>query len=99
MAGIKYKTYDIASRNWAKGSNVALELDIDASKIRSVDATLFNAQGVTYILPCVPLDNASGDYSLGYAVNVYVNAKNNLVFNFGGAWTGFGAHVTIGYVD
>ena len=78
MAGIKYKTYEIASRNRAKGSNVALELDIGASKIRSVDVTLFNAQGVTYILPVIPLDNVSGDYSLGYAVNVYINTKKNL---------------------
>lgn len=100
MAGIKYKTYDIAPRNWVQGANEALTFDIDAPKIRSINVILFNQAGTyTYLLPTPPLNVTSGNYDATYVVSVHINKNNKLIFSFGGAWVSYGARVTIGYVD
>lgn len=83
-----------------QGVNEAITLDMDASKVRAINAILFNqAVTITYLLPIPPIDTASGAYNATYAAGIYINSDNKLIFTFGGAWTGYGAHVTIGYVD
>lgn len=98
LNGLKYKTYQTASKNWSKGSNTILTLDIEASKVREINALIYNS-AVSYLLPIAPF-NESGEYAATFGANIRLNMQTNqLILGCGGNWTGYAMHVVVGYVD
>lgn len=96
MSEIKFKTYDIAPRNWGAGSNEVVDIDIDATKIRTITGVIYNESSM-YVMPSPPLSD-QGQYLLAYSINLVVS-NNKLIAFFAGSWPNYGMHIVIGYVD
>lgn len=98
MGGLKYKTYQISAKNWTKGSNTILTLDIDTSKVRVINALIYNS-AVSYLLPISPF-NEGGEYIATFGANIRLNMQTKQLYLVcGGNWTGYALHVTVGYVE
>lgn len=99
MGGMKYKVYDIPpnTRNWTKGFNSAMVIDVDYAKIKSIDAVLYST-AVAFALPLPPI-NTGGTYDVSFAVFMRITTDGALSIFCGGEWSGYGLHVVVGYVD
>lgn len=98
FGGLKYKIYQVPARNWTKGSNTILTLDIDASKVREINALIYNS-AVSYLLPISPF-NENGEYMATFGANIRLNMQTGqLILGCGGTWNGYAMHVVVGYID
>lgn len=98
FGGLKYKIYQVPARNWSKGSNTILTLDIDASKVREINALIYNS-AVSYLLPISPF-NENGEYMATFGANIRLNMQTGqLILGCGGTWNGYALHVAVGYTD
>lgn len=96
MNGIKYKRYAV-TKNFAKGTNDAITIDIPWSKIVSIQGTL--RYGVNlHALPTSPV-GGSGTYNEGMLAQLVITSSNVIQLWVTTAWTSTTLTVVVGYTD
>lgn len=96
MNGIKYKRYAV-TKNFAKGTNDAITIDIPWSKIVSIQGTLRYGANL-HALPTSPV-GGSGTYNEGMLAQLVITSSNVIQLWVTTAWTSTTLTVVVGYTD
>lgn len=96
MNGIKYKRYTI-TKNFAKGTNDVIAIDIPWDKIVSIQGTLRYGANL-HALPTSPV-GGSGTYNEGMLAQLVITSSNMIQLWLTVAWTNTTLSVVIGYTD
>lgn len=96
MNGIKYKRYTV-TKNFVKGTNDAITIDIPWSKIVSIQGTLRYGANL-HALPTSPV-GGSGTYNEGMLAQLVITSSNVIQLWVTTAWTSTTLTVVVGYTD
>lgn len=96
MAGIKYKRYTV-TRNFVKGTNSAVTIDIPWNKIVSIQGTLRYGANL-HALPTSPV-GGSGTYNDGMLAQLVITSSNVIQLWLTTAWNNATLSVVVGYMD
>lgn len=96
MNGIKYKRYAV-TKNFAKGTNDAITIDIPWSKIVSIQGTLRYGANL-HALPTSPV-GGSGTYNEGMLAQLVITSSNVIQLWVTTAWISTTLTVVVGYTD
>ena len=96
MNGIKYKRYTV-TKNFAKGTNNAIAIDIPWDKIVSIQGTLRYGANL-HALPASPV-GGSGTYNEGMLAQLVITSSNMIQLWLTVAWTNTTLSVVVGYTD
>lgn len=96
MNGIKYKRYTV-TKNFAKGINDVIAIDIPWDKIVSIQGTLRYGANL-HALPTSPV-GGSGTYNEGMLAQLVITSSNMIQLWLTVAWTNTTLSVVVGYTD
>lgn len=96
MNGIKYKRYTV-TKNFVKGTNDAITIDIPWSKIVSIQGTLRYGANL-HALPTSPV-GGSGTYNEGMLAQLVITSSNVVQLWVTTAWISTTLTVVVGYAD
>ena len=96
MNGIKYKRYTV-TKNFAKGTNDVIAIDIPWDKIVSIQGTLRYGANL-HALPTSPV-GGSGTYNEGMLAQLVITSSNMIQLWLTVAWTNTTLSVVVGYTD
>lgn len=99
MGGLKFKHYNIAPRNWAKGITNIVDLDIDPTKIMHISGIIYSPQSPqAWVIPAIPITPSTGNYNGDYAVTLTL-LNQTLRVTFGIQWDNYALNIVVGYID
>ena len=96
MNGIKYKRSTV-TKNFTKGTNNAIAIDIPWDKIVSIQGTLRYGANL-HTLPASPV-GGSGTYNDGMLAQLVITSSNMIQLWLTVAWTNTTLSVVVGYTD
>ena len=96
MQGIKYKRYTV-TKNFVKGTNNAITIDVPWDKIVSIQGTLKYGTNL-HTLPASPV-GASGVYNSEMLAQLLITSSNIVQLWLSVAWNNATLSVVVGYTD